>query len=819
MQANNIKDKEDNGINLVDLFMYMVARWKWFLLSVAVFGGLAWLIYARQPFVYFSSATVIIKDPSNKTYSAGFDRYDNFINRVNVENEILQFRSKKLFREVIRRVNADVSYKVEDGLRKQELYTRTPLIVSFIDVSPAIRSSFRMTLATDDSVIVTVPEGKDLERRFKAAVDDTTGIAPGINVVISRTNWYGPSWTGKDIYVEKIPLESMVGYYRANFNIRQEGEESSILNLSMRDASPARARDMLNTLITVYNEEAINDKNQIAVNTADFINERIIIIEKELGSVETDLESFKKTNEIVDISSTSGMYMQESQKYNTDVLELQTQLELAYYIKDYLTDPSKEVDLIPANTGISDMRIETQINQYNTIKLRRDKLIDDSSEMNPVVQELNNSLNAMKQTIIRAVDNLIVSLNLRLDDARSREERAKARMTSIPTKEREMLSIERQQKIKESLYMFLLNRREENALSQAMADNNARIIDEADGSMSPIAPNRNRIIILGMLIGLVVPGLYFLLVLFLDTRIRTRKDIDDVVDLPVLGEIPLDKARKKSSRHSLHTPAVSERSRAVISEAFRILRTNMSFMTKGGSTSSQVIMLTSFNEGAGKTFTSYNLAFSMLYTKKKVLLVDLDIRKGSLSKYVGKGHAGVTDYLANTAIKTEDILHVSQDGSSPDIIKAGTIAPNPTELLMGHRLDDLFEELRKRYDYIIVDSVPVGIIADAFVSNRIADLTIFMVRSGKLDRRLLPEIEKMYREKRLVNMALVLNGVDLDHRGYGYGYSYGYGYGYGYGGYGYGTYGSSHESGHHRHDTISREIRSRLKSLIRKKKD
>ena len=300
----------------------------------------------------------------------------------------------------------------------------------------------------------------------------------------------------------KLPLESVVDYYKGALGIQQEEEESSILTLALKDSSPVRAEDMLNMLITVYNEEAIKDKNQVAVNTANFINERLIIIESELGSVESDLESFKQRNQIVDIASSAGMYMSESQKYSTDALELETQLRLARFIKDYLTDPTKERELIPSNTGIGDMNIESQINNYNTAKLKRDRLVDDSSENNPVVQELNNSLLAMKQNIIRAVDNMIVSLDVKRNDAQNREMRAQSRVTSIPTKERQMLSIERQQKIKEALYLFLLNKREENALSQAMADNNARVIDGAEGGDAPISPNRNRILLLGVLVGL-----------------------------------------------------------------------------------------------------------------------------------------------------------------------------------------------------------------------------------------------------------------------------------------------------------------------------
>lgn len=773
MQTNNSSNKNDQGLNIVDLFMYLASQWKWFLLSILICGGIAWYNYARAPLVYFRSATVIIKDPSNKASTSGLDRFDNFINKVNVANEILQFRSKKLMREVVQRVHADVSYQIKDGLRSNELYNESPVLVSLPDALPEQSFSFTMTLKDAKTVTLSDFSGIEAKPSYEVALNDTVAIIEGMNVVVTATNYLRDSWLNTPIRVQKLPVESMVNYYKNALGIQQEEEEASILTLALKDSSPARAEDVLNTLITVYNEEAIKEKNQVAVNTANFINERLIIIERELGNVESNLESFKQRNQIVDIASSAGMYMTESQKYNADAMELETQLRLANFIKDYLTDPGKETDLIPSNTGISDMNIENQISLYNAAKLKRDHLIDDSSVNNPVVQELNNSLRAMKQSIIRAVDNMIVSLNVKRNDAQNREMRAQDRVTAIPTKERQMLSIERQQKIKEALYLFLLNKREENALSQAMADNNARVIDGAEGSNAPISPNRNRILLLGLLVGIALPGAVCLAILFMDTRVHGRKDIEGATSVPYLGEIPLDKEAMKDHRKKVM--AVKEQGDDIVSEAFRILRTNMAFLSKKDKPA-QVITFTSFNIGAGKTFIARNLSMSLAYLKKRVVMVDLDIRKGTLSRHFGHYHVGVTNYLSDNTVKVDDIIQ-HQEGF--DLIPAGILAPNPAELLMDNRLDELINELRARYDYIIADNVPVGLIADATIANRIADLTIFVVRAGKLDRRQLPDIEKLYQEKKLKNMALVLNGANPERHGYGYSYGYGYGYGYG----------------------------------------
>ena len=780
MQNSNPISKDSQSINLLDLVMYLLSKWKWFLLSVIICGGLAWLHYARTPKVYFRQATVIIKDPSNKTSSAaGLDRYDNIINKVNVANEILQFRTKMLMREVVSRLNAEISYKLKDGFRYNELYNRAPFAIRFPDALPESYFTLNVTLKSPKQAEVTFLG--DNEKTLTVNLNDTVASPYG-KMVVTPTMYSNDTWVGTRILVTKFPLSYMASYYQGMMGIQQEEDEASILTLSLKDSSPERADDVLNMLITVYNEDAVNDKNQVAVNTANFINERLIIIEKELGGVESDLESFKRENQIVDIGSTAGRYMTESQKYNADAVELETQIRLAKYLKEYLTDPNRELDLLPANTGIKDMNIETQIGLYNTARLRRDKLIADSSEQNPIVEELNNSLHSMKQSIIRAVDNMIVNLNVRRSDAQSQEMRAQARVSSIPTKERQMLSIERQQKIKESLYLFLLNRREENALSQAMADNNARIIDTTDGPTSPIAPSRNRILLLGILVGIAIPGVVFLMILFMDTRVHSRKDVQGAVSVPFLGEVPLERSKKrKSSDDEADDDSTSDRTRPV-AEAMRMICDNLSWIKKEAA-DKQVITFTSFNEGAGKTFIARNLAQSYIYAHKRVIILDLDLRKHTMSNlFDGHRHRGISNYLHDASITIDEIIHKGEEGKTPDIIMAGPKPVNPAELLMDGRLDSLIAELRTRYDVIIADNVPMGIIADATIANRIADITIFVVRAGRLDRRQLPDIEKIYQDKRLKNMTLVLNGIDLHRVGYGYGYGYGrYGYGYGYG--------------------------------------
>lgn len=771
-----INGQKEQAVNILDILKYLFFHWKWFLLSIVIFGGYYLYQYSKTPFMYSQSQTVMIKTPMNTPTTARITRTNVAYNSVSVASEILQLRSKELMRQTISRIHADVSYTRHIGLRDHELYQKSPVQVSMPEKSPDDSYSFTVTPVDAKHVVVKNwgegSSGKELKVELDKEVKTPFGV-----LVITPSPYFKEDVFGQDIRVTKYAREAMVGYFMGNLRITQMEEDASLLQITLNDRSAERAADLITMLITVYNEFSSEDKNQIAINTAEFIHERLAIIESELGSVESSIERLRTANQGVDVSTAGQMYLTDSRQYQTEKTKIETDIKLAGMMREYLTNKTKQHDLIPNNTGLVDASVENQIIDYNSTLLKRNRLVEGSSSANPVVQDLDKALGAMRNNIDRAVDNTLEGLSIKMKNVENEVRQARGKAMQVPEKQRVMLSVERQQKVKEELYLFLLNKREENALNQAMTEDNIRIIDPASGSYAPIYPSRLRKIFTGMAIGVALPAVVLLLMLMLDTGVRGRQDIENVLSIPFLGEIPL----KRNKQQEDHDISVTKTGRDPLTEAFRILRTNINFMAKD-SVPPQVLTFTSFNIGAGKTFSVMNLGTTLSFLEKKVVVLDLDLRKGTLSSrlQIAKGK-GVSHYLSDFSVSVDEIIYKSDLTDNMDFIPIGVIAPNPVELLLGKRLDELIAELKKRYDYVIVDGVPVGIVADASIVDRISDLTLFIIRVGKMDRRQLPELEKIHQSGKLSNLAVLLNGIKLGGSGYGYGYG-----GYGYGGYGYG---------------------------------
>lgn len=769
-----LQEQREQSLNVLDILKYLGSYWPWFFVSVLLFGGYYYYDYSKTPFMYGRSQTVLIKTPANTPATARFTRANAGYNTVSVASEILQLRSKELMRQAVEQLGADISYSVKVGLRVYELYDNSPVKVKILTGKPESAWNFEITPISKDSVRLGGWKGGHGHRAVNVALGQAVRTPLG-DIQLDSTAYYSEKSFGKTIQVQKYAREHMANFFLSNLKIKQMEDDAFLLQMYLEDRSGQRASDILTELITVYNRTALEDLNQTAVNTADFIKNRLEIIEEELGKVETDIEQLKVKNQGVDVNIAGQMYLAESRQFQMDRAKVETDKRLVEMMREYLTSEGRGNQLIPNNTGLVDANVEGQIVEYNKSLLRRNRLEEGSSEANPVVQDLDQGLVAMRANIERAIDNTLSGLQVKIDNIRKEENQARGQVLQIPTQQRVMLAVERQHKVKEDLYLFLLNKREENALNQAMREDNIRIVDPAYGAAGAMYPKKLKKVGLGIAIGLVLPTVILLLMLILDTGVRSRKDIEKVVTAPFLGEIPLE---KKNNEQGL---AVSKAGRDPLTEAFRILRTNINFMAVDGM-QPQVITFSSFTIGAGKTFNVMNLAATVSYLSKKVVILDLDLRKGTLTKRLGiRQKKGVTHYLSNTTVGIDDIIHSSGLAESIDCIPIGVLAPNPVELLLSQRLDLLLQELKERYDYIIVDGVPVGIVADASIISRISDLTLFVIRAGKMDRRQLPELEKIYKSEELSRLGIVLNGVKLGRGGYGYG-AYGYGaYGYGYG--------------------------------------
>ncbi|HFK5546702.1 TPA: GumC family protein [Elizabethkingia anophelis] len=768
-----MESKKDQSINVLDLFKYLLHHWKWFALSILVFGGYFYYQYSKTPFVFSQSEVVMIKTLSNTPTTARITR-SSVANAVSVKDEIIQLKSKELMRLVVNKIGAEKSYKIHSGLRDYELYKKSPVQVKVEGES--LESSYSFIVSPVDLRYAIIKGwDKSNDKEIKIPLNQLV-VTPVGKVLIIPSKYY-KDYYGTDIFVTKYPRESVMTQFVANLKIKQMDEDASLLQISMEDQSSERAADAITGLINVYNEVYLQDKNKIAGNTANFIKDRLAIIEGELGSVESNIEDLKIANQGIDIATAGSTFLTEKNQYKSEGSKIETDIRLAEMMRSYLTTKGKQNNLIPNNTGLVDASVESQIAEYNTTLLKRNRLAEGGNTLNPVVLDLDDVLMAMRNNISRAVDNMLKGQKIKLNNAQKEEGIAQGKVLQMPQKERTMLSIERQRRVKEDLYMFLLNKREENALNEAITEANLRIIDPPVGESAPIAPNRLKKIATGIGIGIALPTIILLSMLLLNTGIRGRQDLENVLSVPFLGEIPLARSRKQGRGDVL----VSKSGRDPLTEAFRILRTNINFMTKDDAPP-KVLTFTSFSAGVGKTFSVLNLATTLSYLEKKVVVIDLDLRKGTLSSRVGLLHGkGTSHYLSSPSISVDEIIHKSDVADGVDFIPIGAIAPNPVELLLGKRLDELIKELKERYDYVIIDGVPLGIVADASIIDRVADLTLFIIRIGKMDRRQLPEIEKLYQEKKLSNLAIVLNGLKLNGYGYGYG-GYGYGsYGYGYG--------------------------------------
>lgn len=787
IQNNNFAPKQsDDFIRLQDLFYLCIDKWYWFAVSLVVTLGIALVYLLTTPPVYTRSASLLIKEEgkgnSLSDVSGVLGDIDFFQTNINVNNEIQSLQSPAVMYDVVKRLHLDINYTKDGSFYDQVLYGKDcPYEVSFIDLPDNEDLSFTIYPASSNKGVQVgdfVRGEEESGQTVNVLFNDTTETPVGkliVKPVLHDTVAYK-----EPVYVSRIGLQAATTAYASQLTVALSDEKSTVINLSFQDVCIQRAEDVLNTLIAVYNENWIKDKNQIAVSTSMFINDRLGVIEQDLGNVDEDISSFKSENLLPDVQAAASMYMTQSSETQTQILAINTQLSMARYIRNYLTNTTSKNQLLPANSGIESSGIEQQIAEYNTMQLRRNDLVANSSESNPLVVDLDESLQNMRGAIVTSVDNLIVTLNTQLRSLQQSEKQTTARIADNPSQGKYLLSVERQQKVKEALYLFLLQKREENELSQAFTAYNTRVITPPVGSMFPTAPIKRNILLVAFVLGLLIPVVIIFVRENMNTKIRGRKDLENL-SLPFVGEIPLA-FRKKEQKSEAKNILIKQGSRDIVNEAFRVLRTNLEFMLdRKEDGKASIILFTSFNPGSGKTFLTINTAACLSLKQKRVLVIDGDLRHGSASAYVGRPSKGLSDYLGKRENDIDHLIVGNPAYPGLSILPVGTIPPNPTELLAEPRLAELIETLRIRYDYILIDCPPVEIVADTQIIEKLADRTLFVVRAGLLERDMLPELQRMYEEKRYKNMALILNGTEGGGSRYGYRYGYKYGYHYGYG--------------------------------------
>lgn len=776
-QENNEKTTKESGFNisLRDVVELIIGNWYWFALSVFICVSVAYLYTRTLVPVYQHQAVMLVKTGgknANSDISAMLELQGG-VTGSGVENEMYILRSYQLVREVVNRLHLDVSYEKEGFFRNASLFAESPIEVNFIDPFH-VNTRLNVTpLDTKNFTVSNLKAGdKELSLNGKFAYGDTLQTEAGRMVVNLKPENLS-NYIGKPVLVKRMSPEVATAIYKGGITTSLAGKGTTMVQITCTGNNISRTDAILSALINVYNETIIEDKNRIAVNTAKFIDERIAVIGKELGDVEEELTDFKQRNRIIGTEANGTQYLAESSRVKGETLQMETELSIALSIKSYLQDATRNNQLIPNVSGVGDASVQSQITSYNELMLQRNRLLAESGSKNPVVQNTDKNLTEMRTVISGSMDNYIQNLRLRLDKTRTLERQINADIQAVPKQEKMALSIMRQQSIKEALYTFLLNKREENALQLAVTEANIRIVESPFGSNAPIAPQSTTFLLAALVVGLAIPlGIQVLMMLW-NTSVRGRKDIEDYTTIPVLGEIP---SRKTSGEDD--SIVVDEHRNDVISESFRLLRSNINFVAKDA----RIIMFTSTMPGEGKSFVSRNLAVALAIAEKKVVLVDTDLRKRTQSKLAGvKNKHGLSTYLSGQHDDVESILEKGMIHPLVDSLFVGPVPPNPSELLMSDRLEKLIEELKKRYDYVILDNVPAQVVADASIVSRVAELTLYVIRDGMLDRRYLPELERLHKEGKFNHLCIVLNDSRIERKKYGYGYGYGYGYSYGYG--------------------------------------
>ena len=648
MQKKESITNNNDILTLGDLLHLCRSRWTWFVVSLIICMALAVCYLLIQEPVYTRTAAILIKDDSKgKSVQGDFENFSDlglFTSNTNVYNEMGTLQSPDMMREVISLLHLDVDYHVDGKFHKETVYDTTlPVKVAFLDIGENESGKFELRMQNNGtySLVNFVKDDEEIMTEVLGKLNDTVQTPLG-RLTVFPTNYVGHA-KYPVIYVTRKSIPNTIIRYKKNLAVMQIDDKSNIITLRFNDVSIKRAEDILATHIDVYNRNWVKDKNQIAVSTSLFINERLGVIENELGNVDDSISSYKSEHLLPDVQATASMYISQASEAEAVIRELNTQVYMANYIHDYLTDKNNKFQVLPSNSGIENQGITAQINEYNKQLIERNSLVANSSTKNPLVVQMDSSLESLRSALVSSINNELVSLEAKIKSQQKYSGRATSQIASNPKQAKYLLSVERQQKVKEALYLYLLQKREENELNQAFTAYNTRIITQPGGSMLPSAPKTTNILLVAFALGLLIPIILIFVKETSNTVVRGRKDIEKL-SIPLIGEIPLHgrKQRRPANKKHLNNVVVKPGNRDIINEAFRVLRTNLEFMNND-KRSQNVMIMTSFNPGSGKSFLSLNIAISLAIKDKKVLVIDGDMRHATASTYVNSPKPGLSE--------------------------------------------------------------------------------------------------------------------------------------------------------------------------------
>lgn len=802
---NNDNESATTMASIRDVAVICLRHWRWYVLTVGVAMLVAWYWNKKTVPVYSRQASVLVntedKGKASDTELSAFESLGIVVQDVNLNNVIKVFTSPDIMQQVVADRGLDVVCTEPGTFYDKTLYgSNLPVAVWFGSLGSDDTASMTITLDGNGTVEMSdfVKNGQRSKVGPLSAQLSATVLTPLGRVRIDPAPGYTKAaGQNSTIHVKKQTVKAAAGALLGGLSVDMADKKSTVLNLTFNDVSPERAEDVLNGVIKAYTEEWMENKNRVAVGTSQFIDERLARIQEELKGVDREISNYKSKNPVLDADRPAEAFMESMAQNTSDLTDLSSKLAVAHYARDFIADRRNAGKLIPVDLGVESDKIDVQISTYNSLQLERDNLAATSGKQNPLVKDRDNSLKAIRTAVIHSIDNYIVSLDTKMKSFQGMDKETTQKISSSPEQARYLLAL-RQQKVKESLYLFLLQKREENELSQTFIPYNTQVIKSPSGGNAPVSPKSDMVRLIGLLVGLAIPTAFFYAREALSNKVRGRSDIEAAVSAPILGEIPesddksklkagarwkADAARLKAKieRRNLNEASpqrivVKDGCHDAANEAFRMLRTNIEFLVKHGD-NADVAMLTSYNEGSGKTFVALNLGACFALKGKRVLLIDGDMRKASLSAFVGQRRLGLSSYLAKQTDDVEALAVPCGGFEGLDVMPVGVIPPNPAELLFTERFECLLDWARQHYDYVFVDCPPMDVVADTSIIAKYADRSFFIIRAGLLERSALPEIEKIYKENRLNDMALILNGMVCQTGPLACSYAYGYGHG------------------------------------------